>query len=88
MLLEQPEFHHNLLWKQFSTYMAEVDIEAVDRNIFAPVSVCYCFFCHFIGGCHAAEAFCCLGGADIRPVIQMRFDPARTYSGGSDAPVL
>ena len=30
MLLQQPEFHHKTLWQQLGTYMAEVDIEAVD----------------------------------------------------------
>ena len=88
MLLDQPEFHHDLLWQQFGTYMTEVDIEAVDRDIFATVSVCHSFFGHLVGSGHAAETFCCLGGADICPVIQICLDPARTDSSGSDATVF
>ena len=88
MLLHKPEFHHKFLRQQLSSYMAEVDIEAVDRDIFAAVGVCHCFFRHLIRGLHAAEASRCLGSADICSFIQVCLEPTRADGGSSDAAVL
>ena len=87
-LLTQPDLHNSPLWQQLGSYVAEVDIETVDREISPSVGVCHCFSGDPVRCGHAEKAAGGLDGSDFGPVIEVGLQPARADCGGTDPPIL